>query len=159
MLNKIIELIRPDVSTEAKLTGVALYLSKIISKHESRLDLMETKVLIPLKDGEKGDKGDIGKSGKDGKDGKDGKNGLDGKDGVGKDGKIGKDGASVVDVEIAADDHLVIKLSNGKEIDAGELPKPDIQHIISSQLPNNQVYVSATAPTNPSINDLWYDTN
>ena len=74
--------------------------------------------------------------------------------------KDGKHGVSVIDAEIAADDHLVLKLSDGEIIDAGELPGVDsskIQHIISTQLPNNQVYVSATAPSNPSVNDLWYD--
>lgn len=155
MLDKIYELLKPDVSSEVKLTGISLYIAKMLDKHNSRLDLMETKILIPLKDGEKGEKGNKGDIGKSGKDGKDGKNGLDGKDGVGKDGKQGKDGVSVVDAEIAVDDHLVIKLSNGKEIDAGELPKADVQHIISSQLPNNQIYVSSTPPSNPSINDLW----
>lgn len=155
MLDKIYELLKPDVSSEVKLTGISLYLAKMLEKHTRRLDLMETKVLIPLKDGEKGEKGDKGDTGKSGKDGKDGKDGIDGKDGVGKDGKQGKDGVSVVDAEIAVDDHLVIKLSNGKEIDAGELPKADVQHIISSQLPNNQIYVSSTPPSNPSINDLW----
>ena len=155
MIDKLISLIKPDVSPDVKLTGVSLFFAKVLEKHNRRLDLMETKILIPLKDGEKGDKGDIGKSGKDGLNGKDGKDGLNGKDGVGKDGKQGKDGVSVVDAEIAVDDHLVIKLSNGKEIDAGELPKADIQHIISSQLPNNQIYVSPTPPSNPSINDLW----
>ena len=155
MLEKMIELIKPDVSADAKIIGVTTYLAKMLEKHTRRLDLMETKVLIPLKDGEKGEKGDKGDTGKSGKDGKDGKDGIDGKDGVGKDGKQGKDGVSVVDAEIAVDDHLVIKLSNGKEIDAGELPKADVQHIISSQLPNNQIYVSSTPPSNPSINDLW----
>ena len=69
MIDKLISLIKPDVSPDVKLTGVSLFFAKVLEKHNRRLDLMETKILIPLKDGEKGekgDKGDIGKSGKDG---------------------------------------------------------------------------------------------
>jgi hypothetical protein len=104
--------------------------------------------------GKDGAKGDIGKSGQDGKDGKDGIDGKDGKQG--KDGKIGKDGVSVVDTWIAADNHLVVKLSNGKEIDAGAIDgvgKSGMQ--INTQLANPQIIVSAVAPSNPSLNDLW----
>jgi hypothetical protein len=77
-----------------------------------------------------------------------------------KDGKSGVQGVSVVDAEIAVDDHLVLKLSDGKIIDAGELPSVDssrVQQIISTSLQNQQIYVSATAPSNPSLNDLWLD--
>lgn len=71
--------------------------------------------------------------------------------------KDGKHGVSVVDAEIAADDHLVLKLSDGEIIDAGELPKADGEKFYSQQLMNWQITVSATAPADPSINDLWYD--
>lgn len=73
----------------------------------------------------------------DGKDGKDGLNGKDGKDGLqgqkgdkgkqgekGKDGEKGNDGLngiSVVNAEVTFDNHLVITLSDGNEIDAGQI--------------------------------------
>ena len=148
------------VSVKAQVEAVKMVVAKEIAPLVSRLDTIEIKTLIPVERGERG------RDGKDGRNGKDGLNGRDGIDGIGiqgKDGatgKAGKHGVSVIDAEIAADDHLVLKLSDGEIIDAGELPGVDsskIQHIISSQLPNNQVYVSATAPSNPSINDLWYD--
>ena len=148
------------VSVKAQVEAVKMVVAKEIAPLVSRLDTIEIKTLIPIERGERG------RDGKDGRNGKDGLNGRDGIDGIGiqgKDGatgKAGKHGVSVIDAEIAADDHLVLKLSDGEIIDAGELPGVDssrIQHIISSQLPNNQVYVSATAPSNPSINDLWYD--
>lgn len=67
-------------------------------------------------------KGEPGPKGKDGKDGRDGKDGLPGRDGVdGVDGKDGKDGVSVVDAEIDFDGSLVIKLSDGNIIDAGQI--------------------------------------
>ena len=148
------------VSVKAQVEAVKMVVAKEIAPLVSRLDTIEIKTLIPIERGERG------RDGKDGRNGKDGLNGRDGIDGIGiqgKDGatgKAGKHGVSVIDAEIAADDHLVLKLSDGEIIDAGELPGVDsskIQHIISSQLPNNQVYVSATAPSNPSTNDLWYD--
>ena len=148
------------VSVKAQVEAVKMVVAKEIAPLVSRLDTIEIKTLIPVERGERG------RDGKDGRNGKDGLNGRDGIDGIGiqgKDGatgKAGKHGVSVIDAEIAADDHLVLKLSDGEIIDAGELPGVDsskIQHIISSQLPNNQVYVSATAPSNPSVNDLWYD--
>lgn len=77
-----------------------------------------------------------------------------------KSGINGKDGVSVVDAEIAVDDHLVLKLSDGKIIDAGELPSIDagkIQQIVSTQTARDQITVSATAPQNPQVNDLWLD--
>lgn len=46
MLDKIYELLKPDVSSEVKLTGISLYLAKMLEKHTRRLDLMETKVLM-----------------------------------------------------------------------------------------------------------------
>ena len=164
MLQRIIELLKPDVSPDAKITGIGLFIGKQLDKHKARLDTLEIKTLIPLKDGRDGTDGKIGPRGLDGrsgKDGVDGKDGRDGKDGApGKDGKKGVQGVSVVDAEIAVDDHLVLKLSNGNIIDAGELPTVDsgkIQHIISTSLANNQIYVSATAPSDPSLNDLWLD--
>lgn len=66
--------------------------------------------------GEKGDKGTDGKNGIDGKNGKDGLNGKDGKDGV-----SGEQGVSVVNANIELDGSLVLELSNGTEIDVGEV--------------------------------------
>ena len=66
--------------------------------------------------GPKGDKGDRGLPGKDGLDGRDGRDGRDGLDG-----KDGRDGVSVVDAEIDFDNSLVIRLSDGTEIDAGQI--------------------------------------
>ena len=89
------------------------------------------------KDGAKGDKGDPGAVG-----------------------KAGKEGVSVVDAEVAADGNLVLKLSDGKIIDAGELPKvggANGQVFVSGNA--WQITVSSTAPPNPQLNQLWYDTS
>jgi len=75
--------------------------------------------------GPQGKDGRDGLDGKDGKDGRDGLNGLDGKDGRdgkdGKDGPAGEDGVSVVDANIEFDGSLVFTLSDGSEIDAGQI--------------------------------------
>lgn len=69
-----------------------------------------------------GPQGRPGKDGKDGKNGEDGKPGRDGKDGAdGARGADGRDGVSVVDASVDVDGHLTITLSDGSEIDAGDL--------------------------------------
>lgn len=78
-------------------------------------ELLNTPAMKGVK-GDKGDKGDTGPAGKDGRDGRDGKDGKDGRDGV-----DGKDGVGVVDAYIDFDGSLVIKLSDGNEIDAGRV--------------------------------------
>ena len=163
MLQRVIELLRPDVSTDAKLKGISLLIGKTLEKYDSRLKTLEIKTLIPIERGEQGRPGKDGLKGKDGLnglDGQNGKNGKDGKDGKdGKNGSKGEKGVSVVDAEIAVDDHLVLKLSDGKIIDAGELPKADSSQSSSVHVSGNayQITVSAVAPSNPQVNDLWLD--
>ena len=76
-----------------------------------------------------------------------------------KDGKTGPQGVSVVDAEVALDGNLVIKLSNGSIIDAGEIVQQVASHsyLMEKQVANYQITVSATAPQSPQVNDLWYD--
>ena len=69
--------------------------------------------------GEKGDRGFDGVNGKDGRDGKDGKDGIDGVDGVG-----------VSDAHIDFDGALIIKLTNGNEINVGEVLPMDLSEKI-----------------------------
>ena len=159
IFRQIVDLLRPDVSQEAKVSGVLLFVGKTLDKWSERLDAIETKTLIPIRSGVDGAAGKDGKDGVPGPTGlrgKDGKNGQPGKDGA--PGKDGKDGTSVVDSEIAADGHLVLKLSNGNIIDAGELPGVGGGKILHSTVHERpQVTVSSTAPPNPQPNDLWYD--
>lgn len=166
MFQKLVDLLKPNVSIEAKLTGVTVTVGKDLDRIHEKLDTLEIKTLIPLKDGAdgkigprglKGDKGDPGKDGI----GRDGKDGNDGRDGAsGKDGKAGENGVSVVGADIAPDEHLVLNLSNGNIIDAGKLPKAkaaagkDRVHVAGNSY---QIAVSATAPSNPQVNDLWLD--
>jgi hypothetical protein len=87
-------------------------------KVEAQLEV--AKAIVP----EKGDKGDRGQDGRDGQNGRDGKDGKDGKDG--QNGQDGQDGVSVTDAHIDFDGSLTIVLSNGREINVGEVVAPDL---------------------------------
>lgn len=90
--------------------------------------------------------GQDGKNGKDGRDGKQGPAGLTGpagRDGVpGRDGIDGVDGISVQDAKIDFDGSLVITLSDGRELNVGEVVGSDIAE---------KIRVVNTMSTNSSI--------
>ena len=104
-------------------------LKTIEAKLEAKLNELNN---TPAKQGVQGPAGQDGKDGKDGQNGRDGLNGKDGTDG--KDGVDGKDGISVVDAKIDFDGSLVVYLSNGSEIDCGQILQPEVAKniIISS---------------------------
>jgi hypothetical protein len=80
-----------------------------------------------IKDGQDGAAGIDGRPGKDGASGKDGRDGRDGVDGEkGADGVAGQDGVSVTNAYLDFDNSLIIELSNGRNINAGEVLPPDI---------------------------------
>jgi hypothetical protein len=95
---------------------VATAVKKNAQKSDARLLKVESAIALVPKQGYDGK---AGKDGRDGKDGKDGKIGRDGKDG--KDGEDGNEGVSVVDAKVDFDNSLVLTLSNGNEIDAGQI--------------------------------------
>lgn len=101
-----------DRNTEFVINAFKQIETKLNKKYD---ELLKTPAMV----GERGPKGENGKDGKNGKDGRDGRDGKDGKDG--KDGVDGKDGISVVDASIDFDGSLVIKLSDGNIIDAGQI--------------------------------------
>lgn len=115
-----------ETQTDELLASILARPTKDLANKLNALDLKISQVaqIVPDKGekGDKGDKGDTGEKGQDGVKGRDGLNGLNGKNGKdGLDGLNGKDGVSIVDVDIALDNHLVITLSDGSEIDAGAL--------------------------------------
>jgi len=95
----------------------ALILADRLKKLKDQVDSLATKQTeiqtIKGDQGPKGEQGDRGFDGAPGLDGRDGKNGTDGAD--------GKDGVSVIKAEIAFDGSLVLYLSNGDQIDCGEV--------------------------------------
>ena len=161
ILERIKSLLAPKVSTDAKLAGISLFLGKTLDNFDQRVKTAENQQLLHGKEGIDGKDGKDGRNGKDGRDGADGKDGNSGAKGAkGDTGPVGKTGArgvSVVDAEIAADDHLVLKLSDGGIIDAGELPVNKGSSDVFVAGNAWQITVSSTAPDNPQINQLWYD--
>ena len=112
MIDSIKRLLEPEVSLQAKLAVVALFIGKQFESMGQRIVDLEAR---QLEKGEKGDKGDPGPKGGKGEKGDIGPIGPVGPQGLtgpagkdGKAGKAGKDGVSVVDSEVAADGHLVL---------------------------------------------------
>lgn len=107
--------------------------------------------------GPKGDKGDDGQRGLDGLPGNPGKDGADGRDG-----NDGTDGVGIADVEVTFDNSLLVRLTDGREIDAGEI---NVQGAGSSAQPvqviqqyaGPRIFVQATEPTGASVGDIWFD--
>lgn len=162
MIEKLKQLLTPDVDLSVKLATVAALLGRKAVEHDGRITSLEARQLQKGDKGDRGEKGDKGDPGRDGKDGIAGPQGLIGLKGDkgdrGEAGKAGKNGISVVDAEIAVDDHLVLKLSDGKVIDAGELPySKSEQNSVFVSGNGYQITVSAVAPSNPQVNQLWLD--
>ena len=161
MIEKVKKLLEPEVSVSAKLIGISLFFGRLFETQDQRLIDLEARQLQKGEKGEKGLPGEAGPQGPKGDVGPQGLQGLVGPAGPagkgGKDGKAGKAGVSVVDSEIAADNHLVFKLSDGRIIDAGPLPETGGNGQVFVSGNAWQITVSATAPDNPQENDLWYD--
>lgn len=138
-----------------------LILAENIGKLKKQLQELTTQAeTIKKLQGPQGPAGKDGKDGRDGVDGKDGKPGVDGQQGpTGADGKDGADGVSVVDAKVDFDNSLVIKLSDGTEIDAGQLNVGQAGSNVSviQQYSGPTTTVSATEPASPQVGDIWYD--
>lgn len=95
--------------------------SDIRSRYDDLGNLIEKRV-ASIQDGRDGINGTDGRDGRDGKHGKDGAPGRQGPQGpAGKDGINGVDGVSVTNAYLDFDGGLVITLSNGNEINVGEI--------------------------------------
>jgi hypothetical protein len=100
--------------------------SDISARFEAVAATIENRV-ANIKDGQDGAPGVDGQPGRDGKDGRPGRDGKDGKDGLpGRDGVDGQDGISVKSAFLDFDNSLIIELSDGRQINAGEVLPPDI---------------------------------
>ena len=111
-----------------------------------------------IQDGRDGTNGSDGRDGKDGKDGRPGRDGKDGRDGMqGAAGVPGEDGVSVTDAKIDFDGSLIISLSNGREINVGEVVAPDLAErikVITNGGGTSQVVLDTLASLQTQINNL-----
>ena len=148
-------------SVEAKLTAIALMLGKELPKLEKQVESVQKLQGPPGIKGDDGKNGKAGINGKDGKDGAPGANGKEGKDG--KDGEEGKPGISVVAAFIDFDKSLVLKLSDGREINAGSLEydeaKTEIYAVNTPQFSLDSLNLAASSPKPSEVivkqNDEW----
>jgi hypothetical protein len=102
----------------------------IRDKFDNVANVLEKRI-VTIKDGRDGIDGKDGRDGKDGKAGRDGINGKQGPQGLkGQDGLDGLDGVSVSNANIDFDGSLIIALSDGREINVGEVVSTDLQERI-----------------------------
>ena len=100
--------------------------AEIEGKYDDIAFVLEQRI-ASIKDGRDGANGRDGAAGRDGRPGRDGKDGRPGKDGLnGRDGLDGQDGVSVTTAYLDFDNSLVIELSNGRQINVGEVLPPDV---------------------------------
>ena len=129
----------------------------IRAKYDDLGGKIETRV-NSIKDGRDGIDGRDGKDGKDGRPGRDGAAGAmgpAGQDGV--NGLDGEDGVSVTDAKIDFDGSLVITLSNGREINVGEVVAPDLAErikVITNGGGTSQTVIDALASLQAQIDAL-----
>jgi hypothetical protein len=135
----------------------------IRAKYDDLGGKIETRV-NSIKDGRDGIDGRDGKDGKDGRPGRDGAAGAMGPAGRdGRDGVDGEDGVSVIDAKIDFDGSLIISLSNGREINVGEVVAPDLAErikVITNGGGTSQTVIDALASLQAQIDalgDLVYD--
>jgi len=121
-------------------------LKKIEADIRDRFDAVGNTIEKRVASIQDGQDGKDGKDGRDGKDGKSGRDGLKGDRGVdgqaGRDGVDGVDGISVVNAQIDFDGSLVITLSDGRELNVGEVVSQDIAEkikVISTMSTNGAV--------------------
>ena len=107
------------------------------------------------KDGVDGIDGARGLDGRPGRDGQQGPAGIAGKDG--QNGRDGVDGVSVIDAKIDFDGSLIISLSNGREINVGEVVAPDVAEkirVVANGGGTSQTVIDSLASLQQQINDL-----
>jgi hypothetical protein len=142
-------------------------LKKIEADIRAKYDDLGNKITTrvnSIRDGRDGINGSDGRDGLDGRPGRDGAQGPAGpagRDGV--NGVDGVDGVSVTDAAIDFDGSLVISLSNGREINVGEVVAPDLAErikVITNGGGTSQTVIDTLASLQAQINslgDLVYD--
>jgi hypothetical protein len=131
--------------------------SDIRSRYDDLGNLIEKRV-ASIQDGRDGINGTDGRDGRDGKHGKDGAPGRQGAQGpAGKDGLNGVNGVSVTNAYLDFDGGLVITLSNGNEINVGEIMPMELASqikVITNGGGTSQYVLDTLASLQTQINTL-----
>jgi len=133
-------------------------LKKIKSDLEAHFDELNNVIQAKVGAISNGRDGEPGRDGKDGKDGRIGVDGVQGPPGVpGQDGEDGEDGISVVNAFVDFDGGLTIVLSDGREINAGEVIPMDVAEkikVITNGGGTSQSVLDSIASLQSQINAL-----
>ena len=131
--------------------------SDIRSRYDEVGNTIEARVAT-IKDGRDGIDGVDGRQGRDGRDGTQGPMGPAGRNGIdGKDGLDGADGVSVTDAKIDFDGSLIISLSNGREINVGEVVAADVAEkirVVANGGGTSQVVIDTLATLQAEIDAI-----
>lgn len=136
----------------------ALKLAKAVKTLKSQVSELSSKAeTITKLQGPKGDRGEQGKQGLPGRPGARGRDGIDGKDGL-----DGVDGVGIASVEVTFDNSLVVRLTDGNEIDAGQINVEKTNNgqssVLVQQYSGPKIFVQDTPPEGAQPGDLWFDT-
>lgn len=131
--------------------------SDMLKRVDGAASIVEDRVKT-IKDGKDGKNGLDGKAGKDGKDGKNGADGRNGRDGLnGVAGERGQDGVGVQNAHIDFDGSLIISLTNGQELNVGEVVPFDVAEkirVIGNGGGTSQYVVDALAALQTQIDNV-----
>ena len=131
--------------------------SDIKARYDETGKAIEKRV-ASIKDGKDGQNGVNGRDGKDGRPGRDGAPGAKGNDGMpGRNGIDGVDGVSVTNAFIDFDGSLIINLSNGQDLNVGEVVAPDLAEkikVITNGGGTSQQVLDTLASLQTQINNL-----
>jgi len=131
--------------------------SDIKARYDETGKAIEKRV-ASIKDGKDGQNGINGKDGRDGRPGRDGATGPRGNDGLpGRNGIDGVDGVSVTNAFIDFDGSLIINLSNGQDLNVGEVVAPDLAEkikVITNGGGTSQQVLDTLASLQTQINNL-----
>ncbi|CAB5194614.1 Collagen triple helix repeat [uncultured Caudovirales phage] len=129
----------------------------MIKRVDGSAQVVEDRVKT-IKDGKDGKNGIDGKAGRDGKDGKNGADGRNGKDGLnGVSGERGQDGVGVQNAHIDFDGSLIIALTNGQELNVGEVVPFDVAEkirVIGNGGGTSQFVIDTLADLQTQINNV-----
>ena len=152
-MKRLVALLKPDVSPEAKITGVSLFVGKWLDHLDRRLTAIETTppvnktIMVETKSSKLDSVGAL-----DAVDRRLARLEVQQQENVVKQSPVAVE--TVVGADVELDGHLIIRMSSGRIIDAGKIDSPS-NRVIATSSNRDQIIISATQPTSPQINDLW----
>lgn len=156
-LKRLVQLLKPEVSPEAKLTGVSLFMGKWLDVLDRRLTAIEkappvvkTVMMPPPNGGNTASTVQL-----DAVDRRIAKLEMMAQEKTPK--MVPMPAETVEEASVELDGHLIIRMSSGRIIDAGKIDT-NSNKIIATASNKDQIILSPTEPVSPQLNDLWIQT-